>query len=442
MVCFLRLGSASKSVGTSPQASRILLSALIVSALAMGFARAQDSGEEESVPGRTIKVTGVLQHQEGDIKRAREVPPAPDSPVLTLEPIYEGQGFVLGPGSRIKIATRERCTLVIYGPGRLRTRELKGQSEWALNARAWRSICPEGSTATLNENRVAIASQGELVAGPTADGSTRWYVAKRGHQSLGAIEIRPGEVAVRTGATFSRLRPQPHPYSVYLFDGLFPAPQESEPLPKPLRPLSTTVTLAPGIGRGFARYDNPQLTVPPSGAGSISLLIYNQIPEENRFWPGGIFVTALSFSGLNGPSSVDSSTDPDEYSDSSLFSIEGGGRLTPSWISPFARIGVGFDSTRIFVQRPDLGVTNRARYEFYQLTVAAGVDALVTPFRQFPFIGLYGAAEWRLETTLFRGGRYLESQSGTPDPAPEELDEPQRLTKFIGLFRMGASVQF
>ncbi|HVK61908.1 MAG TPA: hypothetical protein VM432_10175, partial [Bdellovibrionales bacterium] len=187
-----------------------------------------------------IRFSAVVQYSSGNVERVDNLKHG--TPLAHESVIYEGDRIQLAQGSTLKLVTRSRCILVLYGTAVALAPN--AEKPWRAIGKAARLICPSGASETFVFNRKRYHSDGgELLI---ADNKV---IALRANVSSGDQPLK-----IDTGSQAP----------VWQLSQKYKAPKEAtsivKPTPEPAKPNNYRLSFGPVLGSGAVSYNSGGLS--------------------------------------------------------------------------------------------------------------------------------------------------------------------------------------
>ncbi len=351
--------------------------------------------------------------------------------------IYDGEKIRVAEEATLKLITKSGCIGVFYGPGEVESPT--EQQPWRIRTRATRWICPSGARLNLLIRGLPLeVSGGEflfdngrllILAGQV--------IAPRATRDTD-VDFTVGTLYQYRSKRWQSLKPAPHPYEIWQFNQNQQAPQESAQLAKPDRPIQTRITLSPIRGRGSLFFDHHEIDQDVPDLSGVRLQIHRRLGT-------GSMTYGFSFVEKGEKESNDSENIFEgNRTTTHLAALEAGYRLYhEKSLSPYLRLGLGYQTAEIRTQRFMPYEFSRTEYEFYSLTAALGADLFIL-LSKASWLGLYTGAEVSLTQSLGRGAKKVREAPYTtsfPQSSATQPLEPWRLTEVSLQIMLGLVIQ-
>lgn len=413
---------------------------IIAIVFAASLASAQDEAAE--VPGQNepekslIRFAGVSQFAEGMIERIDASKAR--TPVSYQTAIYEDDRIQMSAGSTLKIVTRQDCIVVFHGEGLALA--ANREKPWRAKTSAVRWICPEGKSETFVFQNIRYKlTSGEVLI----DGSKLLLVSGQ----LRASRTPEGGFAVRKLYSFDKgtytIATAQDERASWEFHRSRKPPKESAAWPEPTREIPEAAEVKTrrflfgivGSG-GQVGYDVTPLGQDDMGGEGGRFQFHTKLES------GRSFISSLTLGEFSSPNSQGSGTMVGKISNNVFLALLDFGLRSrhDRVFSSFFRAGGGVASTKIHVNRSDLGYVSENEYEFYVASLAGGFDAIYCP-SWLGSLGLTAGVEAQLLHSLARGAKNTRVSS-TPVSYPEESREPSSLTVFSVALMLGLAYEF
>lgn len=389
---------------------------------------------------KVIRYAGTIQFADGDVARVEG--PRLRTPLAHRSTIYEGERLSSGKKSIVKIVTRGDCILVIYGESQILAPNM--EMPWRIQAESLRWICPEGSKVTFRTRNL----DHELESGEVLIDRRRLLVLK-GKARGGETTLSPRKIYKFDGNIWIFAMKESTDANMYSLNKSQKPPKESTELPPPPPPRikDTRFILGPvGAFAQSAKYDVDDLNKSGLDGGGFRLQVHRKAANA------GSWIAALSFIETNEKNQnyVQNVTPPNGVSSQiKTFAGEFGYRFQHErYFSTYVRSGIAQSKAKINVSQYNAtssfagGYGSDTEYEFYMLTLAAGVDAFYSP-GWLDWLGIYAAIEANAARSLFTGTKTLTRENINPSNGkPSVGTSPTSLTTFGGAFMLGLMIQY
>ncbi|MES2965474.1 MAG: hypothetical protein V4760_16445 [Bdellovibrionota bacterium] len=385
-----------------------------------------------------VRFAAVVQYVDGSIER---VDASKARAALAFgAAIYEDERIQLGPDATLKIVTRQECVVVFHGEGLALA--ANREKPWRAKSAALRWICPEGKSETfvfqnlrykltggevLFEGPKLLMIAGQLRSSRTPEGGfspRTLYTAENG------AYLRAAKQSERTNWELNRSRKPPKETTKWA------EPVVAHEPPEPAREKRERLLVGPFGAGGMIGFD-----VTPLGKEDLSgdggRLQYHQKLDSGRSLVTAISLREFGTENRHGGSLSVGSTSIDTFAGL----LEFGLRTQHDRIfSSFFRVGGGYLTSKIKVNRSDIGFASETEYEFYVASLTGGFDAIYCP-SWLGSLGLNVGLEGQLLQSLGRGAKN-DLDNFVPSSYPEESREPWSLTAFSVNLMLGLVYEF